>query len=170
VKAIFSSGVDDVETLVELFWQVRHDTLTEQQIESVLRFWEYCLKWREQRGDKSEHFMARLSRLSPYVRKLDERTTALLMSVMPFAHIDHSTDQMVEELARLVDSGPAGVAALLETMLNASAPTYDLDDKLKNLIERLAELGLRAEAVRCTEKLRRSLPGMLDLYRKLVTG
>ncbi|KRR14932.1 hypothetical protein CQ12_32355 [Bradyrhizobium jicamae] len=170
VKAIFSSGVDDVETLVELFWQVRRDKLTEQQLESVLRFWEHCLKWWEQRGDKSEHFMARLSRLSPYVRKLDQRTMSLLMPVMPFAHIDHSTDQMVGELARMVDSEPAGVAALLETMLNANAPTYDLDDKLKNLIERFAELGLRAEAIRCTEKLQRSLPGMLDLYRKLVTG
>jgi len=169
VQTIFSSGVDDVETLVELFWQVRDDTLTEEQIESVLRFWEYCLGWREQRSVKSEHFMARLSRLSPYVRKLDRRTMLLLMPVMPFAHIDHSTDQMVEELARLVDSEPDGVAALLEAMLNASAPTYDLDDKLKKLIERLAELGLRAEALRCAEKIR-WLPGMLDLYKKLVAG
>ena len=170
VEAIFSSGVDDVETLVDVFWEVRDDTLTEQQIESVLRFWEYCLRWREQRAVKSERFMARLGRLSPYVRKLDQRTMALLMPVMPFAHIDHSTDQMVEELARLVDSEPAGVAALLEAMLKANAPSYDLDDKLKKLIERLAELGLRAEALRCTDNVRRSLPGMLELYKKLVAG
>jgi hypothetical protein len=77
---------------------------------------------------------------------------------------------MVEELSRLVESDPAGVAMLLERMLSASAPSYDLDDKLKKLIERLAELGLRAEALRCTEKVRRSLPGMLDLYKKLVAG
>jgi hypothetical protein len=170
VEAIFSSGVDDVEILIELFWEVRDDTLTEQQIESVLRFWEYCLKWREQRGVKPEHFMARLSRLSPYVKKLDQRTMSLMMPVMPFAHIDHSTDQMVAEFARLVDSEPAGVAALLEAMLNASAPSYDIDDKLRKLIERLAQLGLLAEALRCAEKLRRSLPGMLDLYKKLVAG
>ena len=114
--------------------------------------------------------MARLSRLSPYVKELNERTKTLLMSVIAFAHIDHSTDQMVEELSRLVEGNPDGVAALLERMLNSSAPTYDLDDKLKKLIERLAELGLRAEALRCTEKVRRSLPGMLDLYKKLVAG
>jgi hypothetical protein len=53
-------------------------------------------------------------------------------------------------------------------MLDASAPTYDLDNKLKNLIEKLAEHGLRDEAIRCTEKVRRTLPGMLDLYKKLV--
>jgi hypothetical protein len=53
-------------------------------------------------------------------------------------------------------------------MLDANAPNYDLDDKLKGLIEKLADLGLRAEAIRCTEKLRKSLPGMVDLYRRLV--
>jgi hypothetical protein len=65
---------------------------------------------------------------------------------------------------------PPGVAALLERMLDSGAPNFDLDDKLKKLIERLANLGLRAEAIRCTEKVRRTLPGMLDLYKKLVAA
>jgi hypothetical protein len=55
-------------------------------------------------------------------------------------------------------------------MLESSSPNFDLDDKLKTLIEKLASLGLRAEAIRCTEKVRRTLPGMLDLYKKLVAS
>jgi hypothetical protein len=170
VQTIFSSDVQDVETLAQLFWQVRDDTLTDKQIEKVLAFWEYCLAWQKARAANSEHFLASLSRLSPYVKKLDDRTKMLLMAVVPYAHIDHSTDQMIEELSRLLESDPAGVAALLERMLDANAPTYDMDDKLKTLIEKLAELGLRAEAIRCTEKVRRSLPGMLDLYKTLVAA
>ena len=77
---------------------------------------------------------------------------------------------MVEELSRFVDKNPAGVADLLEKMLDAGAPNFDLDDKLKKLIEKLAALGLRAEAIRCVEKLRRTLPNMLDLYKKLVAA
>jgi hypothetical protein len=52
-------------------------------------------------------------------------------------------------------------------MLDASAPTYDLDDKLKNLIEDLAERGQRDAAIRCADKVRKTLPGMLGLYKKL---
>ena len=89
---------------------------------------------------------------------------------MPFVHTDYGTDQMVEELTRLLETDAAGVAALLETMLETNAPTYDLDDKLKTLIETLAQRGLRAEAIRSAEKVRRTLPGMLDLYKKLVAA
>ncbi|KRP96212.1 hypothetical protein AOQ72_17920 [Bradyrhizobium yuanmingense] len=168
IQTIFIAGVEDVETLAELFWQVRRDELTDVQIDRVLSFWERCLTWAKERAILSEHFMARLSRLSPYIEKLDDRTKTLLMAVVPYVHTDYGTDQMIEELARLVDTDPAGVASLLERMLESSAPDFDLDDKLKKLIERLAALGLRAEAIRCTEKVRRTLPGMLDLYKKLV--
>jgi hypothetical protein len=170
IKAIFAASVEDVETLAELFWQVRRDELTDVQIDRVLAFWERCLAWIKQRSSIPEHFMARLSRLSPYIKELDDRTRPLLMAVMPYVHTDYGSDQMVEELTRLVDTAPAGVASLLERMLESSAPNFDLDDKLKKLIERLAALGLRAEAIRCTEKVRRTLPGMLDLYKKLVAS
>jgi hypothetical protein len=45
--------------------------------------------------------------------------------------------------------------------------TYDLDDKLKSLIENLAELGQRDAANRCADRVRKTLPGMLGLYKKL---
>jgi hypothetical protein len=78
---------------------------------------------------------------------------------------------MIKELARLVDSNPTAAAEVLERMLDANAPNYDMDDKLKGLIQKLAAVGLRAEAIRCVEKLRKSLPGMSrDLYKQLVAG
>jgi hypothetical protein len=75
---------------------------------------------------------------------------------------------MIEELVRLVDSNPPATAELLERMLEANAPNFDMDDKLKGLIEKLAALGHREEAIRCLEKLRNSLPGVNDLYKRLV--
>jgi hypothetical protein len=170
LKMIFAAGVEDVETLVELFWQVRRDELSEKQVEKILAFWEHCLTWSERRGGSSDHFMARLSRLSPFISLLNERNARLLTAVVPYVHSDYGSDQMVGELSRLVDSNPAGVAELLERMLDASAPNFDLDDKLKHLIEKLANLGLRAEAIRCAEKVRRTLPGMLELYKRLIAG
>ncbi|SDP22073.1 hypothetical protein [Afipia sp. GAS231] len=170
VQAVFAGGVEDVEKLAEFFWEVRGDELTEEQVEKVLAFWERSLSWSKGSGETSDHLMARLSRLSPYIKELNARTMPILMSVVPYVHTDYGTDQMVEELTRLLDTDAAGVAVLLERMLDSSAPTFDLDDKLKALIEKLASLGLRAEAIRCTEKVRRTLPGMLDLYKKLVAS
>jgi hypothetical protein len=162
--------VADVETMARLFWQVRGEKLTDKQVERILAFWEHCLTWQKQQTGAPERLLASLARLSPFVEKLDDRTQALLMAVVPYAHVDHSTDQMIEALLRLVESNPAGVAALLGRMLDANAPNYDMNDKLKALIEKFAALGLRGEAIRCTEKVRRSLPGMLDLYKKLVAA
>jgi hypothetical protein len=58
---------------------------------------------------------------------------------------------MAEELGRFVNSNPKAVAEILEKMLEASPPTFDLDDKLKKLIQRLWDAGLRAEAIRCAD-------------------
>ena len=89
---------------------------------------------------------------------------------MPYVHTDYSTDQMVEQLARLVDTDPRATAEILEKMIDANAPNYDMDNQLNALIQKLAVLGLRPDAIRLAEKLRKSLPGMLDLYKQLVAA
>jgi hypothetical protein len=109
-----------------------------------------------------------LSRLAPYLTSLDERAKGLLLGVVPYVHTDYSTDHMVEELARLVDTSPAATVELLERMLDANTPNYDMDDKLKRLLQKLYGIGYRAEALRCIEKLRKTLPGMIELYKHLV--
>jgi hypothetical protein len=53
-------------------------------------------------------------------------------------------------------------------MLEGGTPDFDLDDNLKKLIIKLASLGHRVDAIRFVEKLRRTLPGMLELYQELV--
>jgi hypothetical protein len=165
---IFSTGADDLITMAEFFWSVRGEKLNEEQVRKVLAFWKRSVAWSQSQKPAPALLLSRLSRLSPYLKTLDTEAKELLLEVVPYVHNDYATGQMVEELARLVDSNPAGTAEVLERMLDANAPNYDLDDKLKGLIEKLADLGLRAEAIRCTEKLRKSLPGMVDLYRRLV--
>jgi hypothetical protein len=168
VQTIFAAGASDLETMAEFFWAVRGDKLTERQRAKIFTFWDRSLAWSESQASMPKQLVAHLSRLSCYIEKLDSDATRRLLAVVPYVHNDYATDKMVEELLRLADSNPHGAAEVLERMLDASAPTYDLDNKLKNLIEKLAGHGLRDEAIRCTEKVRRTLPGMLDLYKKLV--
>ncbi len=170
IQAIFSSGASNLETMAEFFLRVWGDKLTDKQVAKVLAFWDRSLSWGQSQQRVPEQLMARLSRLSSFVKTLDDDAKKLLLGVVPYVHNDYATDKMVEELSRLVDGNPTGAAEILERMLDASAPTFDLDDKLKKLLERLWTLGLRAEAIRCTEKVRRTLPGMLDLYKRFVAA
>jgi hypothetical protein len=52
-------------------------------------------------------------------------------------------------------------------MFDANTPSFDMDDKLKGLLQKLYDEGHRAEVLRCVEKLRRTLPGMVEFYKKL---
>ncbi|MGY3585963.1 hypothetical protein ACVIGB_004978 [Bradyrhizobium sp. USDA 4341] len=167
IKKVFAGGASDLETMAEFFWSVRGDKLTEKQRLKVLGFWDRCLVWVRSQAKTPTQLMARLSRLSPYLTTLDDEGKRLLLAVVPYVHNDYATDQMVEEIARLTDSNPPAAAEILERMLEAGAPSYDIDNKLRELIERLAAFGLRDAAIRCAEKLRKMLPGMLDLYKRL---
>jgi hypothetical protein len=167
---IFAGGPDGLQTAAEFFWRVHGEKLTDDQVERVLSFWARCLTWSGAQASAPSQLLSRLSRLAPYLKTLDARAKELLLAVAPYVHTDYSTDQMVEELERFVDTNPQATAEVLERMLDAHAPNYDSDDKLKGLIEKLADLGLRAEAIRCVEKLRKSLPGMIDLYKQLVAA
>jgi hypothetical protein len=167
VKQIFSGGVDDLEVMTNFFWSVRGDKLTGEQKAKIFAFWDQCLAWSMSQNKMPQQLLARLGRLAGYIETLDEHSKQLLLGTVPYVHNDYATDAMVEELIRFVGESPAATAEILERMLEASAPTYDLDDKLRNLIENLAEQGQRDAAIRCANKVRRTLPGMLSVYKKL---
>jgi hypothetical protein len=167
VQKVFSGGADDLEIMTNLFWGARGDKLTDKQKAKIFAFWDRCLSWSKSQTKEPQQLLARLGRLADYIETLDNDAKELLLGTVPYVHNDYATDAMVEELARLVDASPAATAEILERMLEASAPTYDLDDKLKGLIEKLAEHGQRDAAIRCADKVRKTLPGMLGLYKKL---
>jgi hypothetical protein len=148
---LFAGGSDQLQAAAEFFWGVHGQKLTQDQVERVLAFWTKCLAWSNMQKDVPVVLLSRLSRLAAYLNTIDTRAKHLLLAVVPYVHRDYSTDNMIKQLDRLVDNDPAATAEVLERLLDASAPTYDIDDKLKGLIQKLAALGLRAEAIRCVE-------------------
>ena len=164
---VFAGGVDDLQNAAEFFWRIHGEKLTPEKVERVLAFWEKCLEWAKARPDAPANLLSRLSRLAPHLTTLDERAKGLLLGVVPYVHTDYSTDYMVAELARLVDTNSAGTVELLERMFDANTPNYDINDKLKELLHKLAGMGHRVAVIRCIEKLRNTLPGMLELYKEI---
>src|SRR5262245_48994547 len=62
---------------------------------------------------------------------------------------------------------PAATAEVLERMFEASTPNFDMDDNIKKLLRKLYDKGYHAEVLRCVERLRKTLPGMLEFYKTL---
>jgi hypothetical protein len=166
---IFEGGVEDLQSAIESLARMHGAKLTNIQAENVLSFWEKCLDWADKQSSSQTHLLSRLGRLAPYIAAIDERTKKLLLAVVPHVYSDYSADRMIKELRRLVDTNPAATVELLEHMFDVGAPNYDVDDKLKNLLQYLYEQGYRAEVLRCIEKLRKSLPGMIEFYKKLTS-
>ena len=166
---IFQTGrIEDLESASQFFWGIRGDKLTDEQIARILRFWQRSVEWSIAQSTAPATFLSSLSRLSCYLATVDDSGAALLFAVAPYVHSQHNADNFVSELLRLVETNAQAVATILERMLAASLPTYDMDDVLKKLLRRLVALGLKAEALKCVEMLRKSLPGMTDLYKELL--
>jgi hypothetical protein len=166
---LLSAGAEELQTAANFFWHVHGEKLTDDQNKRVLGFWHKSIEWAKSQSVPPKQLLSTLGRLAPYLRKLDAEAKELLLAVVPYVHTDYSTDQMVEELARLVESDPHATAEILERMIDANAPNYDIDDHLKHFLEKLFALGLRTETIRTVEKLRRSLPGMVAFYKQLVS-
>jgi hypothetical protein len=160
---------DDLETASSFFWQLRAETLQPLQIEKILVFWSACIDWAHRQKMKPARLLSSLSHLAFYFQTLDERNKSLLLAVAHFVHADYNTDNLIKELSRLVDTNPSGVVDVLRQILEGGTPDFDLDGKLKELITKLASLGYRDDAIRFVEKLRRTLPGMLEFYKDLVS-
>ncbi|HXJ01395.1 MAG TPA: hypothetical protein VNH44_09230 [Micropepsaceae bacterium] len=159
-----------LRTLSDFFWGVRGEDLKQDQTSRIMAFWASCVAWGEKQKPLPAALFSDLSRLSCYIRIIDEEARTLLLAVAPYVHTGYNTDFFIEELLRLVQVSPKEVADALARMLDSNAPIYDLDGKLKALIQELAKLGLRAEAIDCANRLSNTLPGMIELYRELIAN
>jgi hypothetical protein len=170
MRQVFAGGASDIQNSIDFFWQIRGDKLKPEQIERVLKFWEAALAWAQAEPDSNDVLLSRLSRLAVYLSTLDDRAMSLLRPVVAHIHSDYSTDQMIEELARLSDTNPAGTVELLETMFAERTPVFDLDDKLKGLLKKLYSQGHQTEVFRIIEKLQKTLPEMLPFTKNSAAG
>jgi hypothetical protein len=165
---IVAGTADRLQYAAEFFWRVHGEKLKPEQVERVLAFWTKSLDWAKAQPEAPVALLSTLGRFATYLTTLDERAKQLLLGVVPYVHTNYSTDDMVDQLSRLVDTNPPATVELLERMFDADTPNFDMDDKLKRLLEKLYGKGHQAAVLRCVEKLRKTLPGMIEFYKKLV--
>ena len=90
-----------------------------------------------------------------------------MLTVAPHISVDYNADFFFEELGRLVETSCLQVAEVLVALLETYQPSFDFEDRLKNLVTKLAAWPeTRPQALRSAERLR-YIPGMIQLYAQI---
>ena len=157
----------DLKELSRYFWMVRGEPLTHEQKERIFLFWDRCVSWSKTLETPPASLLSLLSQLSSYLTAIDDRALGWLLLVAPHTPVNYHADRLIEQLARLADTSPAQAGHVLRVLLEAYQPSYDFEDRLKDLIVQLAaRADSRDDAIRCLERVRH-LPGMVELYARL---
>lgn len=167
MEYIFKGGTEDIQHGVQFFRQVHSNDLKPEQVERVLAFWKAVHEWANAQPTLSKILLAHLSRLTCYFSTLDDRAKSLLNIDIDYVHVNHSTDEMIKQFIRLVDSNPTGTIELLTRMIEANTPNFDFDNKLHDLLIILYRNGFHDKVFYLIDKLQKTLPGMLNLYKEL---
>lgn len=164
---LFEEGAEtDLIEVSRFFWGIQGQALKQDQIERVIKFWERCLDWAAKQKGPPIKLLSSLSMLSFYINTITEKESSLLIAVAPFVHVDYNADWFVENLIRLVDVDPATVSALLKKTLMSNKPIFDYQDKYKTLVLKIAQHGLKTEALGLANDLRH-IEGMQDLFESI---
>ena len=158
---------DDLEVACKYFWALRGEPLSDEQTEKILLFWGRCVTWAKMSEPLPAKLLSALSLLTCYLKSVHARELAWLLAVAPHVSVDYNADFFVEELGRLVDVSPLQVGEVLDALLTTYQPSFDFEDRLKNLVTKLAaQPETRPHALRSAERLR-YIPGMVQLYAQI---
>jgi hypothetical protein len=161
-----SQQEQDLIQATRYLWSIKGGELSSAQRQQIIEFFERCVSWGQSLPRLPEKLCAALATLAGYLSTADGKERVLLEAVAPFVHVEHGVHEFIEELQRLVEVSPQGVSAVLGRLLSAQVPSYDYEDRLKALIARLAESGLKPDAISHAERAR-ALPGMQKLFDRL---
>jgi hypothetical protein len=158
---------DDLEVACKYFWSLRGEALSDEHKERILLFWGHCVTWAKTSETLPVKLLSALSLLTCYLNSVQPRELAWLLAVAPHVSVDYNADFFVEELERLVGASPSQVGEVLDALLTTYQPSFDFEDRLKNLVTKLAaQPETRPNALRAAERLR-YVPGMVQLYAQI---
>jgi hypothetical protein len=166
-RFIFESKAEEaLEQINFFFWTIRGEKLKKDQVQRILQYWRRCLDWAVSQPTPPIKVLSSLSGLATFLPDASGERYDLLLSTAPYVHEHHGAYDFLKDLRRLVEGNPGEVSTVLRRFIETHEPMYDYEDRMRNLVARLAELGHRTEAIEFCDKLR-SLPGLYNLFLEL---
>ena len=160
---------EDLTELARFFWQVSHQKLEQVMRNRIVQFWLKCTKWRWTLGVPKK-LMSVLSLLTCYLDKVDELELMLLLAVVPHLQEDFNGSRFIEQLTRLVDQNPKMIDKVVCQLVEHYRTNFDFDGQILTLLDHLASLGFRDNVMRYCDKLIDLVPGVDQLYKRLVSS
>jgi len=158
--------IDDLISISRFFWSMRKKELSEKQIALIVDFWAWCDEWSRELSSPPEKLYSSLSKLCSFLDKINQKSLALMLAVAPFVSINNNANNFIGELDRLATAYPEQVCRILGEVLCNYKPSYDYQDRLKDLLGKLAEAGFRIEVIEYSNSVRH-LKSIEQLYNEL---
>lgn len=165
-RLLDTATIADLDVLIRVFWMVRNNNLTPEQRERILAFWDCIIAWALNQPQVPTRLLSMSGLLATHILTVGDRERRLLHSVAPHVHVGHETYEFVAELLRLAPQDPAAITRLLQSMVAAHPPEYDYQDRLRSLLQFLAEHGQREAVIPISDRLRH-LEGVQALFKSL---
>ena len=159
---------DDLELISRVFCSIPPDSLDENQIGLVLSYWRRCVRLVRSLPEPPDDLLSSLSGMVVFLDTI-EGNLDLLKAVAPFVHVNHDAERFIAELTRLAPANPDGACKVLAKFIDARAPFYDYEGRMRKLVKRIAAGGYLDDAIRFCEKMR-TMAGMASLYDELTSG
>lgn len=166
-RFIFESRAEEALPQINFFLSsIRGEKLEAAQVQRILDYWRQCLDWAANKSTPPMKVLSSLSGLIAFLPNAAGENSELLLATAPYVHPYHGSYDFLEELGRLVESNPNKICAVLRIFIDTHEHHYDYEDRMRTLVERLAEMGHRSEAIEFCDKLRH-LPGLYELFLEL---
>ncbi|HWL62881.1 MAG TPA: hypothetical protein VNQ32_08790 [Steroidobacteraceae bacterium] len=123
--------VDDLSQISWFFWTLRANSEPNERASKILAFWlRVAQQIRDQRAQLPE-LQSALSQLAVFVTDLTRPITEALIDAAPHAQAKHHGYQLIENLARLVQSHPKEVASIFRAAMTGFLPDYRTEDVIE---------------------------------------
>ena len=156
----------ELEQIAWVLSTFRHQSVSTEQREHILSFWERCVIWAQNRPTVPADLLSGLSSLATYITTVDERALRLLLAVAPHVGIRHNSYEFLEVLLGLAELNADAITDVLDAMIAAHVPEFDYEDRLQKLLKLLAVNGKKNDVLHMLDRVL-SLPGMHELFNEL---
>lgn len=135
---ISRNNQDELRRLVLEFWRFGKDN--PDLVPKIIEFWCKVLTKIDLESQEGQSVASYLCLLAEIIEEVDKTTRDLVITVAPFASVEHNTYHMFKWIEQISESQPYEAYVIWKSMIKFSTPTYP-EKSIKTLLKNIVEVG-----------------------------
>ncbi len=159
--------VQDMSSVIDLFWSHREVDFSNGEDQRILAFWEYCNNKIKGKEKENHVILSDLNLLTVFLKQIDPKTKEWLIQSAPYVEERHHSFFFLESLDKLARKSPKEVGEVYMAMLDGNVlPLYE-ELNIKSIVEEIYKAEEKSLANRiCDRYSRAGFEFLNDLYEK----